>query len=123
MLSGIRPEDQGGRALLPFFGDHRVSSLFLEPIGLGNFGCLVVFWAIARSKMEHQLRFWSIAAGIALIILSDGRFNASFLGLGILILLISPRITTPAVLAMPFVLICWLVASRSQCRGSRFAHP
>ena len=53
MMSGMRPPDQG-RELLPFLGDHRVSSLFLEPIGLGNFGCLVVFWAIARSKMERQ---------------------------------------------------------------------
>ena len=71
MLNGIRPEELGGRALLPFFGDHRVSSIFLESISSGNFGSLVVFWAIARSKMEHQLRFWSIAAGLALIVLSD----------------------------------------------------
>ena len=108
MLNGIRPEELGGRALLPFFGDHRVSSLFLESISLGNFGALVVFWAIARSRMEHQLRFWSIAAGLALIILSDSRFNASFLAFGILILLLNPRITTPAILAMPFVAIAGL---------------
>ena len=104
MVSGIRPSEQG-RELLPFLGDHRVSSLFLEPIGLGNFGCMVAFWAIARSKMEQRLRLWSIAAGIALIVLSDTRFNAYFLGVGILILLIGPRLTTPAVIAMPFVLI------------------
>ena len=121
MLSGIRPEDQGGRVLLPFLGDHRVSSLFLEPIGLGNFGCMVVFWAIARSKMERQARVWSVAAGIALIILSDGRFNAYFLGLGILILLISPRFTSPVVLALPFVLIfgLWLGAASAGAQDFR----
>ena len=70
MMSGMRPPDQG-RELLSFLGGHRVSSLFLEPIGLGNFGCLIAFWAIARSRMEHRLRLWSIAAGIVLIILSD----------------------------------------------------
>ena len=105
--SGMRPPEQG-RELLPFLGNHRVSSLFLEPIGFGNFGCIIVFWAIARSKMERQVRVWSIAAGIAFIILSDTRFNASFLGVGILILLISPRLTTPVVLTMPFVIIFWL---------------
>jgi putative polymerase len=103
MLNGIRPEELGGRALLPFFGDHRVSSLFLESISLGNFGSLIIFWGIARSRMQRQLYFWLIVAGIALIVLSDSRFNASFLAIGILILLLSPRITTPAVLAMPFV--------------------
>ena len=110
MVSGIRPAEQG-RALLPFLGDHRVSSLFLEPIGLGNFGCLVTLWAVARSKMEQRLRFWSIAAGIALIVLSDTRFNAAFLVLGIPILLINPRITTPAIVAMPFILIFGLLLS------------
>jgi putative polymerase len=121
MVSGIRPEDQGGRVLLPLLGDHRVSSLFLEPIGLGNFGCMVVFWAIARSMMERQVRFWSVFIGIALIILSDGRFNASFLGLGILILLISPRITTPVVLALPFILIfgLWLAAASAGVQDFR----
>jgi putative polymerase len=114
MVSGVRPSEQG-REILSFLGDHRVSSLFLEPISLGNFGCIVAFWGIARSRMEHRLRFWSIAAGIALIILSDTRFNAYFLGVGILILLVNPRITTPAIIVMPFVLISglWLVAANA----------
>jgi putative polymerase len=109
MLNGIRPPELGGRALLPsLLDDHRVSSLFLESISLGNFGCLVAFWGMARSRMERRWRFWLIAAGIALIILSDSRFNASFLAVGILILLISPRITTPVVLLLPFVVIATL---------------
>jgi putative polymerase len=114
MVSGIRPPEQG-RELLPFLGDHRASSLFLEPIGLGNFGCIVAFWAMARSKMEQRLRLWSIVAAIALIVLSDTRFNAYFLVVGVLILLVSPRITTPVIVAMPFVLIfgLWLAAANA----------
>lgn len=107
MMSGMRPPDQG-RELLNFLGGHRVSSLFLEPIGLGNFGCLVVFWGVARSMLVGRWRLWSIAAGIALIILSDSRFNASFLAVGILVLLVSPRITTPMVVVMPFVVMAVL---------------
>lgn len=121
MLNGIRAPELGGRVLLPFLlDDHRVSSLFLESISLGNFGSVVVFWGITRSRMERQLRFWSIAAGVALIILSDNRFNASFLALGTLILLIPPRLTTPAVLAMPFlglVGLC-LVGANSEFQDS-----
>jgi putative polymerase len=115
MLNGIR---HGGGALLPFLGDHRVSSLFLESISLGNFGSLVVFWAIARSRMEQQLRVWSIISGIALIILSDSRFNAAFIGVGILFLFINPRVTTPVVVAMPFVMIfgLWLIAANAPVR-------
>ena len=123
MLNGIRPPELGGRVLLPFLlDDHRVSSLFLESISLGNFGALVVFWGITRSRMERQLRFWSVAAGIALIILSDNRFNASFLGVGILMLLISPRLTTPAALVMPIVAIAGLclAATNSQVQDVPF---
>lgn len=123
MLNGIRPPELGGRALLPFLlDDHRVSSLFLESISLGNFGSLVVFWGITRSRMERQLRLWSVAAGIALIILSDSRFSASFLGVGILILLMSPRVTTPAIVAMPFVVIAGLclAAATGEVQDSPF---
>jgi putative polymerase len=108
MVSGIRPAEQG-RALLPFLGDHRVSSLFLEPIGLGNFGCLVALWAAARSKMERRLHFWLLAAGIVLIVLSDTRSSAAFLSIGLLILFVPPRITTPAIMAIPFILILGLL--------------
>ena len=114
MMSGLRPPEQG-REILSFLGDHRVSSLFLEPVGLGNFGCIVAFWGAARSKMEKQLRFWIIVAGIALIVLSDTRSNAAFLVMGIVLLQINPRITTPAVLVMPIALIIslWLPAANA----------
>jgi putative polymerase len=104
MVSGVRPPEQG-RGLLSFLGEHRVSSLFLEPISLGNFGSIVVFWGIARSKMEGQLRVWSISVGIALIILSDTRFSAYFLSVGILILIMNPRVTTPIIIISPFIII------------------
>ena len=41
-VSGIRPE---GRSLLPFLGDHRVSSIFLEPVSPGSFA---VIFSIGR---------------------------------------------------------------------------
>jgi len=107
MVSGFRPEDQG-RALLPFLGRHRVSSLFLEPSTLGNFGALVTLWAVVRSRMERQIYFWTAAGGLALLILSDARFSAYFLALAVLMMLTPPKITTPCVFLMPFVAILGL---------------
>jgi len=45
MVSGIRPQGQG-RELFSFLGDHRVSSIFLEPIGLACFGIITFMWGI-----------------------------------------------------------------------------
>lgn len=104
MLSGMRPSEQG-RGLLSILGEHRVSGLFLEPISLGNFGCMVVMWAVVRSRMERQFRICSIAAGLAFILLSDTRFDAYFLFLGMVILFATPRITTPGVIVMPFIIM------------------
>ena len=104
MVSGFRPADQG-RALLPFLGEHRVSSLFLEPSSLGNFGALVAVWAFVRSRMERKLYFWSAIGGLALVVLSDTRFDAYFLVLAMLILITPPKITTPCVFLTPFIAI------------------
>jgi putative polymerase len=54
----MRPEGfNGGRNLLPFLGNHRVSSIFLEPASAGNFGIIVFMWALVRSLMERRI-FW-----------------------------------------------------------------
>lgn len=107
MVSGLRPEDQG-RGLLPFLGNHRVSSVFLEPNSLGNFGCIVALWAIVRSRMERRFYLWLTLAGIALIVLSDTRFDAGFLVLGIVLIWLPLRIGTPLVMVMPLVALLGL---------------
>ena len=104
MASGFRPPDQG-RTLLSFLGDHRVGSLLLEPSSLGNFGTLVTLWAVVRSRMEGRLYLWCALGGLALLVLSDTRFNAYFLVLAIVILMAPPRLTTPAVFLLPFITI------------------
>lgn len=104
MASGLRPADQG-RTLLPFLGDHRVSSLFLEPSTLGNFGALVTLWALLRSRMEGRLYVWCALGGLALLVLSDTRFDAYFLLLAVPILAMPPRIATPLVFVLPFIVM------------------
>jgi len=104
MVSGVRPADQG-RSILPFLGDHRVSSLLLEPVTLGNFGTLVTLWAVVRSRMEGKLYVLSALGGLALLVLSDGRFDVGFLFIGLIMLLIPPRLTTLIVLPLPFIVM------------------
>ena len=43
--SGMRYE---GRTLLPMLGEHRVSSVFLEPVSVGNFGAICFSWIVLR---------------------------------------------------------------------------
>jgi putative polymerase len=109
MVSGLRPATQG-RALLPFLGDHRVSSLFLEPNSLGNYGCIVAMWVIVRSRMTRQLYFWSLMAAIALIILSDTRFDAGFLVVGLLMIFLPSSVGTRIAFILPIVAMSVLVS-------------
>jgi putative polymerase len=73
-FNGIRPEGIG-RTLLPgLLGPHRVSSVFLEPVSLGNFATLCAAWGIARDKQEWRKGLFFVAAAIFMMVLSDSRF-------------------------------------------------
>lgn len=69
-ISGIRPEP---RSLLPFLGQHRVSSVFLEPVSAGNFGAIIYAWALFRGGMRFRLPV--MAAALAFTVLADARFG------------------------------------------------
>jgi putative polymerase len=108
MVSGIRPQQQG-RELLPFLGNHRVSSIFLEPNSLGNFGVMVALWAAVRSQMERRAYVWLFLGGLAAIILSDTRVNAAFLMLGLFMILLPARVGTAASAAIVVGVIVGLI--------------
>ncbi|MCF1495142.1 UDP-phosphate alpha N-acetylglucosaminyltransferase [Agrobacterium vitis] len=69
-ISGLRPEP---RTLLPFLGQHRVSSVFLEPVSAGNFGVILYAWALFRPAMPW--RFIVMALAMTSIVLADARFG------------------------------------------------
>lgn len=69
-ISGTRFQ---GRNLLPFLGSHRVPSVFLEPVAMGNFGAFLALWALFRKDMSHRL--WLAAAAVIVIIMGDARFG------------------------------------------------
>ncbi|MCO6185304.1 hypothetical protein [Rhizobium sp. L1K21] len=69
-ISGMRPEP---RTILPFLGQHRVSSIFLEPVSAGNFGAIAYAWALFSTKM--RFRYLVMAGALAIVSFADARFG------------------------------------------------
>ena len=69
-ISGNRPEP---RSILPFLGQHRVSSVFLEPVSMGNFGALIFGWALFRRGWNG--RWFLFVAAISMTVFADARFG------------------------------------------------
>lgn len=109
-VSGMRPEGaSGGRGLLPFLGNHRVSSIFLEPISAGNFGIVVFIWGLVRSLMERRIFGGLIASAVLIVIMSDSRFGANFCVLCLLLAVLPAAIRTAAVAVLPIVALMGVV--------------
>jgi putative polymerase len=73
-VSGERPPD-AGRTLLPaIFGSHRVSSVFLEPVSMGNFPIICLAWFLSVRSMTGLSWGISVAASLFCIVLPDSRF-------------------------------------------------
>ena len=73
-LNGTR---WGGRNLLPFLGDHRASSIFLETVSMGNFAVLIGCWGLSKSNVKESLFF--IIAALTVAVLADSRFASTLL--------------------------------------------
>jgi len=75
-LNGYRP-DGIGRTLLPaLLGSHRASSIFLEPVSLGNFAAIVLAWNLSFDwKDRSTSALLLVLAALLLIVLSDSRFG------------------------------------------------
>lgn len=70
-ISGQRPE---ARTILPFLGQHRVSSVFLEPVSMGNFAVIVYCWALFRGR-AFKGRFVAFLLAFTVVALADARFG------------------------------------------------
>ena len=99
-ISGLRPEP---RTLLSFLGQHRVSSVFLEPVSAGNFGAIVFAWALFRSDMRFRLAV--MAAALATVVLADARFGFYTCILMTLMLPFYRLVAKPVWLVLPFLLL------------------
>ena len=73
-LNGLRPEGIG-RTFFPGLLDaHRVSSVFLEPVSLGNFSVLCAAWGLSKAWSEWRSILFYLFSAAFLMVLSDSRF-------------------------------------------------
>lgn len=118
-ISGMRPAGaQGGRNLLPFIGDHRVSSVFLEPVSTGNFGVIAFIWGLIRSRMEGKLYLGVMAGGMAVIVLADSRFGAYLCMMALVMAYLPIAWTTVAAALMPLAALIVLAVVPFVVTGS-----
>jgi putative polymerase len=87
-LNGMRPEGIG-RTLLPqVLGAKRVSSVFLEPVSLGNFAVILMAYGLAKPWRQWRVSVWFVAAAAVLVVLADSRFGMYMFGLLLLLRLV-----------------------------------
>jgi putative polymerase len=117
-MNGIRPEGIG-RTLLPnLLGSHRVSSVFLEPVSLGNFAAMTAAWGLSRGREELGKGAYFFGAAVVLMVLSDSRFALMSVSIMVAMrLLLTGNIVNLAVLA-PFAAIGLLVFLGMTVSGS-----
>jgi putative polymerase len=73
-LNGFRPEGIG-RTLLPSLLDkHRISSVFIDPVSLGNFASIVAAWGLSKDRAEWKTGGLFLLAAVLLMVLADSRF-------------------------------------------------
>ena len=108
-VSATRPEAR----FLPFFDLHRMSSVFLEPVSLGNFMTVTVaFTAAFWKKLGGKLQAFFVASMILMLLACDGRLAAMA---SVAILAISaghramPRHS--AIMFLPFVVVLAVVVA------------
>lgn len=80
-LNGTRPEGIGRTFLPGLLGSHRVSSVFLEPVTLGNFAVLCAAWGLSKPWQQKRSMFFFLGAAGVLMVLSDSRFAMAALSL------------------------------------------
>jgi putative polymerase len=109
-LNGYRPEGIG-RTILPFLlGPHRVSSLLMEPVGLGNFCVILMAWALSKPWTENTKNNLVYIGGAALLIaLSDSRFGLMMAGMLIFIRLLPMGLTARCAPTIPFFLLFFVL--------------
>ena len=101
-VSGIRPAGEG-RELIKGLGNHRVSSIILEPVGAGNLGAIIFFWGLERFREKRTYSLALMAAAALIIIMADTRMGAVLCVVGLAARLIPLMRTRLFLFAIPII--------------------
>jgi len=116
-LNGMRPEGIGRTILPSLLGNHRVSSIFLEPVSLGNFAVIVAAWGLAKPREEWRAILFYLAMAALMITLADSRYGLLTVSCLVLMRLIFVgRMHTLAIL-LPAICVAALLAIGHMMKG------
>jgi putative polymerase len=101
---------QDERLLLPFIGPHRTSSIFLEPVSMGNFGALALLLALSLNPKRWRLALVLALISATVIILADARFASMVVVFFLAARLVPLRWSRLALALMPLGAIALLLA-------------
>ena len=109
-VSAVRP---GERVFLPFLDLHRLSSIFLEPVSLGNYNSIITAFICARwTSLSRAMAGFLVVGNVLILIGCDGRLagmSSVLIVLSAFIAAYMPRGT--ASLYLPLTLACAFVAT------------
>lgn len=105
--SGMRYE---GRTLGAFLGEHRVSSIFLEPVSVGNFGAICFAWIVLRQWGQPMAMALRLLPVIAIFVLADARFGLTVSLLAFLIFPLAHLVGRPLLIMGPLAVLIGLAA-------------
>ena len=108
-VNGIRPEGIGRTILPDLLGSHRVSSVFLEPVSLGNFAVIVAAWGLAKSRENWKNGLFYVASAVVMISLSDSRYGIGAVSLMLLLRVLPLRPLNYIVGLLPLICLAALV--------------
>ncbi len=108
-LNGLRPEGIGRTILPDLLGSHRISSIFLEPVSLGNFAVTVAAWGLSKGREEYKQALFFVVAAIILISLSDSRFGLGAVALLMVMKLVAAHRFNGALIFLPLISILSLI--------------
>lgn len=111
LFNGERLEGVG-RNFLPFvFGNHRVSSVFLEPVSLGNFAVILAAWGLSKGRDEIVVARFFVTSALVFVLLSDSRFGMAMVLLLMLLRAVLMNIRLHVIaLFFPFIMVAILLS-------------
>ncbi len=116
-MNGIRPEGIG-RTLFPgLLGAHRVSSVFLEPISMGNFATMCAAWGLSKDFKQIREMLFFLGAAFVMMVLSDSRFALMSVSLMIVARFSLKGTNTNLAILAPFVAIALLLLMGMDATG------
>jgi putative polymerase len=127
-ISAVRPE---ARFLFPDLPLHRLSSVFLEPVSLGNYVVIATIWLAGFWRhIPHRMRQIGVVGTLLLLVGSDSRMATVACALVLLAFLVrrwtppaAPVLVAPVVIAAMFLAAAGLgLQSGVDTFGGRIAH-